>query len=87
MMRDMIWRCPSGRLVFLNETGEQEPELEPSIAILPGGPIWVRGKLPIVSSDGEPWEERNRVTVCRCGMSANKPFCDKSHFAVHFDER
>ncbi len=79
--------CPSGRLVITdNECGKAiEPELEKSIVVIeypPGGehgPLWVRGSIPIESSDGEPYEIRNRVTLCRCGRSENKPFCDGSH--------
>ncbi len=79
--------CPSGRLVIKdNESGKAiEPELEKSIVIIEyppraeHGPLWVRGGIPIESSDGEPYEIRNRVTLCRCGRSENKPFCDGSH--------
>ena len=43
------------------------------------GPIWVRGGIPVISADGTPYEIRNRQTLCRCGRSGNKPFCDSSH--------
>jgi CDGSH-type Zn-finger protein len=39
----------------------------------------VRGGITIESADGVPYEVRNRVTLCRCGRSDNKPFCDASH--------
>ena len=78
--------CPSGRLVVREKTGEAiEPEFEPSIALVEdpqegvSGPIWVRGNIPVQSADGTPYEIRNRVTLCRCGRSSNKPFCDGSH--------
>jgi len=80
--------CPSGRLVVWDkETGKPfEPEFEPSIAMIDDpqkkceGPIWVRGGIPIISADGEVYEIRNRVTLCQCGKSENKPFCDGSHW-------
>jgi CDGSH-type Zn-finger protein len=80
--------CPSGRLVIYDkETGKQiEPILKPSIALIDDpyiktlGPIWVRGGIPIKSSDDKLYEIRNRVTLCRCGKSKNKPFCDSSHW-------
>lgn len=88
LMRDMVWRCPSGRLVLRGGDGaDVEPPLEPEIAVVPGGPLWVRGGIPIISADGSRWEPRNRVTLCRCGESANMPFCDGSHADAHFDER
>ena len=78
--------CPSGRLVVWDKQGQpQEPEYEPSIGLMedPGngvvGPILVRGGIPIESADGTVYEKRNRVTLCRCGRSKNKPFCDGSH--------
>jgi CDGSH-type Zn-finger protein len=80
--------CPSGRLVVYDkETGKPiEPILEHSIVLIDDpyiktiGPLWVRGGIPIISSDDKPYEIRNRVTLCRCGKSQNKPFCDSSHW-------
>ena len=79
--------CPSGRLVVWDpKTGKpNEPKLERSIGLVEDpqlgvmGPIWVRGGIPIESADGKIYEIRNRVTLCRCGRSSNKPFCDGSH--------
>jgi CDGSH-type Zn-finger protein len=78
--------CPSGRLVAWDEDGKEiEPDLEPSIGLVEDtqagkmGPLWVRGGIPVESCDGLTYERRNRVTLCRCGRSANKPFCDGSH--------
>ena len=79
--------CPSGRLVITdNESGKAiEPEFEKSIVVIEypprgeHGPLWVRGGIPIESADGKPYEIPNRVTLCRCGRSGNKPFCDGSH--------
>ena len=85
-------RCPSGRLVLRNKrTGAAvEPELPLSIALVEdpqkecSGPLWVRGGIRIASADGTAYEVRNRQTLCRCGVSANKPFCDGSHADVPF---
>ena len=81
--------CPSGRLVVWDKKGEAiEPEFEPSLTLVQdpqedmNGPIWVRGGIPIESADGNIYEIRNRVTLCRCGKSSNKPFCDGSHCSV-----
>lgn len=79
--------CPAGRLVLWDlETGKPiEPKFEPSLVLIEdtdkevSGPIWVRGGIPVVSADGATLEIRNRVTLCRCGSSANKPYCDGSH--------
>lgn len=85
----MVERCPSGALTYRFEEGETdiEPDLPQQIAdtteITSGGPIagplWVTGDIPVERSDGHPLETRNRVTLCNCGHSRNKPLCDGSH--------
>jgi len=85
-------KCPSGRLVAWDRTTNValEPHFEPSIGLIEdpklgvSGPIWVRGGVPIVSADGSTYEVRNRVTLCRCGASGNKPYCDGSHASIGF---
>jgi len=86
--------CPSGRLVAWDKaTGKAvEPAFEPSIRLIEdpandcAGPIWLRGGVEVVGADGAGYEVRNRVTLCRCGASQNKPFCDGSHVGVHFKD-
>lgn len=87
--------CPSGRLVAWDKKTEKpiEEKLEPSMVILEdpymdcSGPIWVRGGIAIESADGEEYEVRNRVTLCRCGASHNKPFCDGTHASIKFRDK
>ena len=84
--------CPSGRLVAWDRaTGEAlEGALPVSIGVVQdpaqdvSGPLWLRGRIPVVAADGFAYEVRNRVTLCRCGASKNKPFCDGSHASVKF---
>jgi CDGSH-type Zn-finger protein len=86
--------CPSGRLVaWERSTGEPiEHPLPISIGLIEdppqgvSGPLWLRGGIPVTSSDGFRYEVRNRVTLCRCGASKNKPFCDGSHAAIGFSD-
>lgn len=86
--------CPSGRLVVLDEYENPiEQKFEPSIEILQdttngvSAPIFVKGKIPIESADGFTYEVRNRVTLCRCGGSSNKPFCDATHVTIKFSDK
>jgi len=81
-----IGRCPSGRLAYAlaPDTEPVEQSFEPSIGVEPDGSLWVRGGIPVVSEDGSPYEVRNRQTLCRCGRSHNKPFCDGTHQQVGF---
>lgn len=82
-----VGQCPSGRLKAIDVTSgaAEEPQLPPSIALVAdpaqgvAGPLWVTDSIEVVGSDGVAYERRNRVTLCRCGASKNKPFCDGSH--------
>jgi len=79
--------CPGGRLVATDTTTGTtlEPVLEPAIGIIEdpsegvSGGLWLRGGISVSSEDGTPYPVRNRVVLCRCGASSNKPFCDGSH--------
>lgn len=82
----MVSNCPSGRLAVAEPDGEPiEPGFAPSIATVPNGPLWVRGGIPVIAPDGFTYEVRNRVTLCRCGHSRNKPFCDGTHVEIGFE--
>lgn len=91
---DTACKCPSGRLVAWDKkTGKPiELEFDPSISILEdkaakvSGPIQLKGGVSLESEDGTKYETRNRMTVCRCGQSKNKPFCDGSHIACRFND-
>jgi CDGSH-type Zn-finger protein len=80
--------CPSGRLVIFDKHAMKiiEPNLAKSIGLIEdpkmgvSGPIWLRGGIPVESAGGKKYRVRNRVTLCRCGKSKNKPFCDSSHY-------
>ena len=86
---DKIDNCPSGALAYaLEEDGEIiEPDLPMEIVVIPDGPLWVSGGIPVERGDGQPLETRNRVTLCRCGASAIKPLCDGSHKEIGFTDQ
>jgi CDGSH-type Zn-finger protein len=46
--------------------------------------LFVRGNVRIFDQDHTPVRQDTRVTLCRCGASANKPFCDGSHRRIGF---
>jgi len=85
----MIERCPSGSYTYSIAEGEAdiEPDLPRQVAVTTeitsdgpiAGPLWVTGNIPIERADGRPLETRNRVTLCRCGLSRAKPLCDGTH--------
>jgi CDGSH-type Zn-finger protein len=86
--------CPSGRLVAWDKKTKApiETKFDPSIEIIEdpqkkvSGPIWLKGGIELESSDSTKYETRNRMTLCRCGKSNNKPFCDGSHIDDGFND-
>ncbi len=91
-VRDLVVKaaneCPAGRLVAVDQASGAylEDEYEaPEIIVLNdpemkcGGPLYVRGPVEIIGADGVPYERRSKYTLCRCGLSENKPFCDCAH--------
>jgi Iron-binding zinc finger CDGSH type/Divergent 4Fe-4S mono-cluster len=89
-----VGQCPSGRLVAWDLATRKpvEPPLPPSIVLIEdpqkgvSGPVWVRGGIQVIAANGSAYEIRNRVTLCRCGQSSNKPFCDGTHASVGFTD-
>lgn len=92
----MVERCPSGSYTYTMNAGEPdiEPDLPRQIAVTTEmtdegpimGPLWVTGGIPVERADGQPLETRNRVTLCRCGLSSLKPLCDGAHRDSHVTE-
>lgn len=78
--------CPSGALAFAlkGHTDPVEPHEPPSIHPIVDGPYRVRGAIRVIGSGHRPYEVRERQTLCRCGQSRNKPFCDGSHWYAGF---
>jgi CDGSH-type Zn-finger protein len=86
LLIEEVSNCPSGRLILIDENGKLvEPEFQQGITLVDDpihktkSPLWVKGGIPVESESGQIYEVRNRVTLCNCGKSKNKPFCDGSH--------
>ncbi len=94
LTRHEAGHCPGGRLKAWERGSMQalEPDLAPSLGLIEdpaaacSAGLWVRGGIRIRAADGRFYEIRNRVTLCRCGSSANKPFCDGSHAASKWQD-
>ena len=59
------------------------------ITVQSNGSIRVEGEFEILDPTGAPFGLAGRTTIslCRCGQSANKPFCDGSHHRVGFNDQ
>lgn len=58
------------------------------ITVKTNGSIRVEGDFEILDSEGRPFglAGRTAISLCRCGHSANKPFCDGSHKTSGFSD-
>lgn len=93
--------CPAGRLKIWKRDRSSEDGVSDSIEpkyrlgigliedpkIGVSGPLFAMGGIPIIAANRRAYEPRNRVTLCRCGESRNKPFCDGTHAPAHFRDR
>lgn len=76
----MIRTCPSGALAFQRTGAEEAPPGINRVAVLENGPLAVAGAIAVDDAEAE-----TRVTLCRCGLSKNKPYCDYSHVEGGFE--
>lgn len=81
---EVVQRCPSGALLYSRLDGSPE-EQHPSTTVTPirDGPLLVVGEVQVRREDGTV-ETLPRATLCRCGFSEHKPFCDNHHLTVGF---
>ncbi len=81
-----VEHCPSGALQYERSDGKLNEVADDvnSITVVPNGPLHVRGKIEIVDSEGEVVLRDFRMSLCRCGESRNKPFCDNTHRQERF---
>jgi hypothetical protein len=86
---EVVRHCPSGALLYELENGQTENDVTqdevPTIRAWRNGPLRVRGSVTIQNKNSETVFEGNRVSLCRCGASRNKPFCDNSHQLIKFE--
>jgi uncharacterized Fe-S cluster protein YjdI/CDGSH-type Zn-finger protein len=85
--------CPSGALSYTRTSrAPAAPDPAPTedavdavtVTTSANGPYEVLGRITVLAADGTVLRETKRSYLCRCGHSANKPFCDGSHSREHF---
>jgi CDGSH-type Zn-finger protein/uncharacterized Fe-S cluster protein YjdI len=84
-VREIVERCPSGALSYVDKAGEPESAPpENAVRIANDGPLYLTGDLEIDGAGEDMPGVRYRAALCRCGASKNKPFCDNSHIEANF---
>ncbi len=80
-----IQNCPSGALSYtLDDAETHHKDDEPAINVAPNGPYVVSGGIELVNETWGEGASKNEYTLCRCGGSKNKPFCDGTHWYIKF---
>lgn len=82
-------KCPSGALsYYFNEKPKEHKDVDVDtiVEVMKNGPLLVYGNITVKDKEGNE-TKKNRVTaLCRCGASANKPYCDGTHVKIGFKD-
>ena len=83
----VIRQCPSGALSYSIDGKEhREHGGDAFIGFVPNGPYVIRGGAELEGAELLEGGTTDHFTLCRCGKSKNKPFCNGAHWDVKFDE-
>ncbi len=88
---EQVRKCPSGALSYrMNDGSGTLPTAaatERLIEATPNGPLVLQGPCTVKHADGSEETHEGKVALCRCGASANKPYCDGSHRRAGFSDQ
>jgi len=88
---DVVRRCPSGALSYSIdgvEYRDPEEQRNPTVTVLKNGPYHITGGIELIGENIQFGEgaSKEHYTLCRCGASENKPFCDGAHKSSKFND-
>src|SRR5690348_6953517 len=85
VVAEVVERCPSGALLYRRLDGgpQEEHKGATTVTLMRNGPLIVIGSIEVRREDGTV-ENLPRATLCRCGQSEHKPFCDNKHIEIGF---
>lgn len=86
---EQIKKCPSGALNYYmnnNENQSEQVNAQTVIEAAPNGPLLVHGDIILKDKGGNEIRKSKMTAFCRCGASANKPYCDGSHRKIEFKD-
>jgi len=95
---DTVDKCPSEALTYfkgekkevdshLHGNDKKEVSMENEVTkveVKTNGPLLVSGDLVIINAEGKEEHKKRNTAFCRCGASANKPYCDGAHNEIGF---
>ena len=82
-----IKTCPSGALSYsIDGMEHRDQDREPKITVSKDGPYFVTGAIELKNQPTGEGASKEHYTLCRCGASKNKPFCDGTHWSIGFKD-
>lgn len=83
---NQVNQCPSGALSIMEEDNKPfSPDPISTVNVIPNGPLIIEGQLRLADDGEGELLESTKTAFCRCGASANKPFCDGAHKKSGFE--
>ena len=84
---ETVRKCPSGALSYsVDGTQPMAEARAPAITVTKDGPYTIVGGVDLLDAHWGKGASREHYTLCRCGASKNKPFCDGTHWDIGFDD-
>lgn len=84
---ETINRCPSGALSYsVDDVENKGSERQPKVTVTRNGPYAVTGGIELLDTTIGEGASKEHYTLCRCGGSKNKPFCDGTHWHIGFKD-
>lgn len=86
---EQVNKCPSGALSYFMNGEEEIPQgtvVENIVEVSANGPLLIYGNITIRDAAGNETKKHKVTALCRCGASANKPYCDGSHKKIDFKD-
>lgn len=82
-----ITKCPSGALSYtIDNIEHRDQDRNPMVTVTKDGPYSVTGSIELVDQPQGEGASTEHYTLCRCGGSKNKPFCDGTHWHIEFKD-
>ena len=82
---DTIKKFPSGALSYsIENTEHRDQDCVPMVTVTKDGPYAIAGGIDLVDQPRGEGASAEHYTLCRCGGSKNKPFCDGTHWRIEF---
>ena len=86
---DIVAQCPTQAISYYwnnkDQKGQKAEEGKTEVIIIKNGPFLVKGSFKVLDIDGNEIVSENPASLCRCGQTKNKPFCDGSHLHCNFN--